>query len=90
MHEIYRHEKYGIMTFLGLFLLGFLAMTAPILMCLLLLNIPTFFFWYFISHYTRLLKTPRKLYWYGFFELMNLCQRTFTLKFGRETVTDDP
>lgn len=55
-HDLMRQlrlARYGIMSFLGFFLVAFLAVTGPIWMFILLINLPVILTLYFTFFYTN-------------------------------------
>jgi hypothetical protein len=71
LDTFWRHHKYGILTFLSIYLSLFLAFTAWFWLPLLIFNLfTTFPLAFVVLNFTPIMNRPTKFIWRSFFELM--------------------
>lgn len=80
LDDFWRHHKYGILTFLGLFFTLYLTFTVWLWLPILFMNLfTTFPVTFYIINYTSLMNRPIKFIWHAFFELMARTQKDINI-----------
>jgi len=91
LENFWRHHKYGLLSFLLLYLSAFLLFTTWLWLPILVFNLfTTFPVAFLVFNYTSILNRPIKFIWYSFFELMAYTQKDLNIHdtSSVETVAD--